>query len=80
MIKRFLYYLLIIVFPFSVVAQNTDYERQRDTILQWVYFNNAIKPVAYKPLQKNGKTYSVYQRFYRRDEMHIQQCAGVLMN
>lgn len=59
------------IFPFifllsvvNVHAQRTDNELERDSVLQWIYFNQALKSQAYQPVKddKTGFTYSVWQQ------------------
>ena len=65
-LKQLLFYFLMIAALMAPVyshAQRTEYEIARDTITQWIYYNNVIKKKTYKPVKlTDGRVYSVWQQ------------------
>lgn len=61
-----LFYSVIVaalMFPLSSSAQLTEYEIARDTITQWIYYNNVIKKKTYQQVKlPDGRVYSVWQQ------------------
>ncbi len=62
---RLIFGIIIICLFYSSLtkAQQTDYEITRDTITQWIYYDNVLKKQIYKPVKlSDGSVYSVWQQ------------------
>ena len=64
---RLIFGILIICLFYSSLtkAQRTDYEITRDTITQWIYYDNVLKKQIYKPVKlSDGSVYSSWQQTF----------------
>jgi len=65
-IKSLFFYIILLVAclaPTISNAQRTEEEIARDTITQWIYYNNIIKKKAYAPAKlADGRSYSIWQQ------------------
>jgi len=62
---QFFYIILLVacLAPTISNAQRTEEEIARDTITQWIYYNNIIKKKAYAPAKlADGRIYSIWQQ------------------
>jgi hypothetical protein len=65
-IKPLFFYVMVFtacIVPTISNAQRTEREIARDTITQWIYYNNVIKKKTYTPVRlADGRIYSIWQQ------------------
>lgn len=55
--------MVCLFYSSSTKGQRTDYEISRDTITQWIYYDNVLKKQIYKPVKlSDGSVYSIWQQ------------------
>lgn len=61
----FVFMIICILYSSLTKAQRTDYEITRDTITQWIYYDNVLKKQIYKPVKlSDGSVYSIWQQTF----------------
>ena len=59
----FVFIIICLLYSSPSNAQRTDYEITRDSITQWIYYDNVLKKQIYKPVKlSDGSVFSIWQQ------------------